>query len=386
MVLVLLRKEKIVSANKVIPNAFYTECFAKEELENKLDEINNLFKGEKDKSKEIIKTCKILSSRKKERLYLAIEKNSTTLGINKTLAPQFGKEKSTLVLSTEYNTDDNFEYFNSLCSVIRSFTSFKEFDIEKCFHHLQIINSNIKGVAASYFNLIAFSSYSDNIKHYTHCFVYIFFSLKLFSKETSKLENGVDSKQAPFNTIFDKTVIDAEISKYIYIKKPSNKTSFTEKNNFQIDKRLAKAGYLYTFSIELLDEKEIFSIYKDKYCIKHVFNIVKNNLEFIRAEVKDEYTLQKMIFAMLINYIKKCLLENRQSFAKKLTYNRFRKELDNIYSYKLYLERYLQDKHSFLKNSILGLLIGQRLLMYNVFVKRKTNTTEKSMGYRKYLN
>ena len=177
---------KMGENNEIIPNAYYSERLAKEELERKLAEISAELKGEAVSPKREKETKEIVSKRKKEGLSYAISCILDNLGIKDSLLSQFGEEKAKLLISTiqyliatECGAVDDFCYFDAECTheygsdisspaFSRLFASVSEDDIDSFFKKLQIANSRREGAERGVpyyasFDSTAFSSYSEDI-------------------------------------------------------------------------------------------------------------------------------------------------------------------------------------------------------------------------------
>ena len=191
----------------------------------------------------------------------------------------------------------------------------------------------------------------DKKEEEIHAFLHVYYSPERYSAECSELEDAIDfeiervnklisEQQVTATDLSNKTCINQNLRKYIKVIKTSNTEAVLEKDCDAVAKRLANADYFVILTTEHLSAKETLLIYRGRDNIERLFNVVKNNLGFTRADVKNDNTLQCKMFivmlsAMVITYIKNCIREHRQELTRKMTYNKACLELESIYSHKL---------------------------------------------------
>ena len=134
--------------------------------------------------------------------------------------------------------------------------------------------------------------------------------------------------------------ITQNLRQYIKVRKISNRDVVIEKDCNAVAERLAKAGIFVILTTDNLSARDALLIYRGRDNVERLFNTVKNNLGFTRAEVKNDNTLQGKVFivmlsAMVITYIKNRMREHRLELTRKMTYNKACLELESIYSHKL---------------------------------------------------
>ena len=224
-----------------------------------------------------------------------------------------------------------------------------------------------------------------------HAFLHVYYSPERYSSECSELEDTIDfeiervnklisEQQVAATDLFNKTCINQNLRKYIKVIKTSNREAVLEKDCDAVAKRLANAGYFVILTTEYLSAKDTLLIYRGRDNVERLFNVVKNNLGFTRADVKNDNTLQGKMFivmlsAMVITYIKNCIREHRQELTRKMTYNKACLELESIYSHKLkgktaYCE--ISDRQKLLLSSL-----GLNLPEAQISVKLKKSYTKK---------
>jgi len=184
-----------------------------------------------------------------------------------------------------------------------------------------------------------------------HAFIHVYYSPERYSSECSELEDSIDFEiERVKKLIAEKNVVEAELSskmyitqnlrQYIKVRKISNRDVVIEKDCNAVAERLAKAGIFVILTTDNLSARDALLIYRGRDNVERLFNTVKNNLGFTRAEVKNDNTLQGKVFivmlsAMVITYIKNRMREHRLELTRKMTYNKACLELESIYSHKL---------------------------------------------------
>lgn len=191
----------------------------------------------------------------------------------------------------------------------------------------------------------------DGIQEKINCFVHVYYSPERYTNECLDIEDAIDfeiervtnlitSKAVKVSDFKNNTVISDSLRKYIKVVRTSNRSVRLEKNSEAVNDRLKKAGYFAILTTENMNAKQALYIYRGRDNVERLFNVVKNDLGFTRAEVKNDNTLQGKMFivmlsAMVINFFKGKLRENRQKLTRKMTYNKACLELEAIYSHKL---------------------------------------------------
>lgn len=181
-----------------------------------------------------------------------------------------------------------------------------------------------------------------------HVHIHVFYSPKRYGEEREKLEVKVLDEISRLEKELEEKKLKAEdvksgswsssAKKFINVRKhPQGKVSF-EKNPEAIDAALSKAGCFCILSTEAMTAEEAIMIYRKRDSVERLFNCVKNDLGFTRAEVKSDDTLQGKAFCVMISgmvatVFKNCINENRAEFTRKMTYNKFTKELEGIYTH-----------------------------------------------------
>ncbi len=185
-----------------------------------------------------------------------------------------------------------------------------------------------------------------------HAFVHVYFSPSRKAEETANLHAELEDGITALNLAFEKGKItrkDAVERKFnakhkscIKVVKKSNTKIVFEKDDAAIEEALKNAGYFTIFSTENMENRKAILTYRSRDGIERVFNIVKNDIGFIRALVKTDETLQGKVFcvmivAMVVSYIRTKMREARENgiINRKLTYNKVVHELECIYTYKM---------------------------------------------------
>lgn len=185
-----------------------------------------------------------------------------------------------------------------------------------------------------------------------HAFVHVYFSPSRKAEETTKLHAELEDRITALNLAFEKGKItkkdavdrkfSAEHKACIKVVKKSNTKVVFEKDDAAIEEALKNAGYFTIFSTEDMTSRKAILTYRSRDGIERVFNIVKNDIGFIRALVKTDETLQGKVFcvmiaAMIVSYIRSKMAEARKNgvISRKLTFNKVVHELECIYTYKM---------------------------------------------------
>ena len=192
----------------------------------------------------------------------------------------------------------------------------------------------------------------DGKEEKIHCFVHVYFSPERYSKECRELEETVDFEIERVNSLLDQKALDikalkdrkdgihSSVAKYIKVKSLSNSRACVEKDSNAISDKLKSAGYFVLLSTEHMSAKDALLTYRGRDNVERLFNTVKNDLGFTRAEVKNDDTLQGKVFiamlsATIITHMKNLFRANRQKLTRKHTYNKALLELESVYTHEL---------------------------------------------------
>ena len=175
-----------------------------------------------------------------------------------------------------------------------------------------------------------------------HTHIHVYYSPEAYAREAEKLELLVqDETERLTKALSDGTLSasDAAARKFtsqtkslISVVRTSNRTVRFEKDCGKVDERLSRAGCFCILTTELMESDRALSVYRNRDGVERIFNAVKNDLGFTRADVKNDGTLQGKVFCvmlagMLITYIKNHIRDNRDRLSRKMTYNKLMHEL-----------------------------------------------------------
>ncbi len=185
-----------------------------------------------------------------------------------------------------------------------------------------------------------------------YVYLHVYFSEARKDDETRKLHEELKDKIIALNLDFAdgkisyddavKRKFSADHKKCIKVTKlPGRKVKF-EKDNAAIDEALAYAGFFCILTTERMKAPEAILKYRTRDGVERVFNILKNDIGFVRCDVKTDETLQGKVFCMMlgtmiVSTIREKMRQAREEgkINRKLTYHKLIKELECIYSFKV---------------------------------------------------
>ncbi len=184
-----------------------------------------------------------------------------------------------------------------------------------------------------------------------YVYIHVYFSGARKDDETRKLHEELRDRTIALNLDFANGRISyedavggkfsAEHKKCIKVTRlPGRKVVFG-KDNKAVDEALARAGFFCILTTEHMDASSAIMRYRTRDGVERVFNILKNDIGFMRCDVKRDETLQGKVFCamlgtMIVSTIREKMREARKQgkINRKLTYHKLIKELECIYSYK----------------------------------------------------
>lgn len=118
---------------------------------------------------------------------------------------------------------------------------------------------------------------------------------------------------------------------------PGRKFAF-EADMEKLEEARRKLGYFVLLSTKRMDASAALGLYRAKDGVERIFNTLKNDLGFTRAEVKTDETLQGKVFiamvaGMLVQRMKNLIREHRDVLGRALTFNKARKELELMFTF-----------------------------------------------------
>lgn len=185
-----------------------------------------------------------------------------------------------------------------------------------------------------------------------YVYIHVYFSETRKDEETRKLHDELRDRITALNLDFAKGKISyedavnrkftADHKKCIKVTKLPGRKVLFEKDDKAIDEALADAGYFCILTTELMDAPTAIIRYRTRDGVERIFNILKNDLGFTRANVKTDETLQGKVFCMMLStMIVSTIREDMRNardegkINRKLTYHKLFKELECVYSYKV---------------------------------------------------
>lgn len=181
-----------------------------------------------------------------------------------------------------------------------------------------------------------------------HTHIHVYYSPEAYASEAEKLELLVQDEVTRLSKDLSDgklSVSDAAARNFtsqakglISVVRTSNRSVRFEKDCKKVEEKLKKAGCFCILTTELLESDRALSVYRNRDGVERIFNVVKNDLGFTRAEVKSDETLQGKVFCvmlagMLITYIKNHIRDNRDRLSRKMTYNKLMHELGCVYTH-----------------------------------------------------
>ena len=188
---------------------------------------------------------------------------------------------------------------------------------------------------------------AEGEEHDVHCHVHVYYSPERYSQECEDLEITIEDEIARLNSmIADKslTIADAKNGTYtckhkscIRFRSTSNRSGVFEKDADAINAKLATAGCFCILTTEYMTASEALLIYRGRDAVERLFNCVKNDLGFTRAEVKNDNTLHGKTFCVMaaanvVTYIRNMMRDHRKQLTRKMTFNKLRHELEAVYA------------------------------------------------------
>ncbi len=185
-----------------------------------------------------------------------------------------------------------------------------------------------------------------------YVYIHVYFSEARKDEETRKLHEELKDRIIALNLDFAngkisyndavKRKFSARNKECIKVTKLPGRKVLFEKDNEAIDKALAYAGFFCILSTELMKAVEAILRYRTRDGVERVFNILKNDIGFVRSDVKTDETLQGKVFCMMlstmiVSAIREKMRQAREEgkINRKLTYHKLIKELECIYSFKV---------------------------------------------------
>jgi len=185
-------------------------------------------------------------------------------------------------------------------------------------------------------------------KYPLSCHIHVYYNMKRVSEEAPDLYAGVqESISWLTQQVKDKHLSVANASKRLFsckwkslitVRRTSNRTCIFDPNSEAINQSYAKLGYFMLLTTEMMTATEALGLYRAKDGVERVFNNVKNDLGFDRAEVKTDATLEGKVFVvmvagMLSTHVRNCMRKHKDELTRKTTYNNVLKELELIYNF-----------------------------------------------------
>jgi hypothetical protein len=181
-----------------------------------------------------------------------------------------------------------------------------------------------------------------------HTHVHVYYSPESYAHEAEKVELLVQDEVERLTKALsdgELSASDAAARKFtsqakslISVVRTSNRTVRFEKDCGKVEERLSKAGCFCILATEPMESDRALSVYRNRDGVERIFNAVKNDLGFTRADVKSDGTLQGKVFCvmlagMIITYIKNHIRDNRDRLSRKMTYNKLMHELGCVYTH-----------------------------------------------------